>query len=112
MRFHYIASQPNGKIIEGDFEASGTAEVLEYLANQGLRPVSLKVVKGVEEVSRGLFFGRTITVSDKVFLTKYLYLMLKVGTDLFKAIDILIFDLNKPAIKALLIEIRGALIKG
>jgi type II secretory pathway component PulF len=112
MRFHYIASQPNGKIIEGDFEASGPAEVLEYLASQGLRPVSLKTIKGVEEVGRGLFFGKTITVADKVFLTKYLALMLKVGTDLFKAIDILIADLDKPAVKALLIEIRGALGKG
>ena len=112
MRFQYIASQPNGKIIEGDFEASGAAEVLEYLANQGLRPVSLKVIKGVEESSRGLFFSRTITTADKIFLTKYLSLMLKVGTDLFKAIDILIADLDKPAVKALLIEIRGALTKG
>ena len=38
--------------------------------------------------------------------------MLKVGTDLSKAIDILIADLDKPAVKALLIEIRGALTKG
>ncbi|MEK7162879.1 MAG: type II secretion system F family protein [Patescibacteria group bacterium] len=112
MRFHYIASQSNGKIIEGDFEASGTAEVLEYLANQGLRPVSLKIIKGVEESSRGLFVGQTITITDKVFLTKYLSLMLKVGTDLFKAIDILIFDIDKPAVKALLTEIRDALKKG
>ena len=108
MRFHYIASQPTGKVIEGDFEASGPAEVLEYLANQGLRPVSLKVIKGVEEVGRGLFiFRKRIRVADKVFLTKYLSLMLKVGTDLLKAIDILIVDLDKPEMKALLIEIRG-----
>ncbi len=113
MRFHYIASQPAGKIVEGDFEASGPAEVLEYLANQGLRPVSIKVVKGVEEVNRGLFiFRKAITVADKVFLTKYLALMLKVGTDLLRAIDILIADLENPAIKALLIEIRGTLEKG
>jgi len=113
MRFHYIASQPTGKVIEGDFEASGPAEVLEYLANQGLRPISIKVVRGVEEVGRGLFiFRKRITVADKVFLTKYLSLMLKVGTDLLKAIDILIVDLDKPEMKALLIEIRGALEKG
>ncbi len=113
MRFHYIASQPTGKVIEGDFEASGPAEVLEYLANQGLRPVSIKVIKGVEEVGRGLFiFRKGITVADKVFLTKYLSLMLKVGTDLLKAIDILIADLDNPAMKALLIEIRGSLEKG
>lgn len=113
MRFHYIASQPTGKVIEGDFEASGPAEVLEYLANQGLRPISIKVVKGVEEVGRGLFiFRKGITVADKVFLTKYLSLMLKVGTDLLKAIDILIADLDNPTMKALLMEIRGNLEKG
>ena len=112
MRFHYTASQPTGKIIEGDFEANGPAEVLEYLANQGLRPISIKVVKGVGEVSRGLIFRQSITINDKVFLTKYMSLMLKVGTDLLRAIDILITDLDKPAVKALLIEIRGALEKG
>lgn len=113
MRFHYVASQPTGKIFEGDFEASGPAEVLEYLANQGLRPISIKVVKGVEEVGRGLFiFRKAITIADKVFLTKYLALMLKVGTDLLQAINILIADLDNPTMKALLIEIRGSLEKG
>jgi len=112
MRFHYIASQPNGRVIEGDFEGSGPAEVLEHLAGQGLKPISIKILKGVEEISRKSFFGKSITVADKVFLTKYLFLMLKVGTDLLKAIDILINDLDKPAVKALLMEIRGALEKG
>ncbi len=32
--------------------------------------------------------------------------MLKVGTDLLKAIDILIVDFDKPSLKALLVEIR------
>lgn len=112
MKFHYIAAQHNGKIIEGNFDALEPVNVLEYLANQGLRPISLKVIKGVEETSRGLFVNQAITISDKVFLVKYLSLMLKVGTDLFKAIDILIADFDKPAVKSLLIEIRGALEKG
>jgi type II secretory pathway component PulF len=112
MRFHYTASQPTGKIVEEDIEASGPAEILEHLANQGLRPISIKVVKGVGEVSRRLIFRESITINDKVFLTKYMSLMLKVGTDLLRAIDILITDLDKPAVKALLIEIRGALEKG
>lgn len=112
MRFHYIASQPTGRVIEGDFNASGPAEVLEYLANQGLKPISIKVIKGVEEVSKGFIFKKGITIADKVFLTKYLSLMLKVGTDLLKAIDILIADIDNPAMRALLMEIRGALEKG
>ena len=42
MRFHYIASQSDGKITESDIEAQGTAEVLEYLGSHGLKPISLK----------------------------------------------------------------------
>lgn len=112
MRFHYIASQPTGKIIEGDFEAEGSAEVLEYLAGQGLRPISIKIIKGAKDINKRFTFRKGINMEDKVFLTKYLSLMLKVGTDLLKAIDILIMDLEKPSVKALLMEIRGALEKG
>ena len=36
MRFQYIASQPNGKIIEGDFEASGAAEVFGISGESGV----------------------------------------------------------------------------
>ena len=112
MRFHYIASQPSGKIIEDEFDAAGPAEVLEYLAGQGLRPVSIKAVKGLSEVEKGFIFNKGININDKVFLTKYLSLMLKVGTNLFSAINILIADLDKPSMKALLIEIRSTLEKG
>ncbi|MFA5099040.1 MAG: type II secretion system F family protein [Candidatus Paceibacterota bacterium] len=112
MRFQYIASQANGKIVEDEFEAAGPAEILEYLAGQGLRPISIKTTKGLGEVGKNFIFGGGINISDKVFLTKYLSLMLKVGTNLFAAINILIADLDKPSMKALLIEIRSALEKG
>ncbi len=113
MQFHYLASQPSGKIIEGDTEAQGVAEVLEHLGAQGLKPISVKVIKG--GIGKGLakgLFSSSISLIDKIFLTKYLSLMLKVGTDLFRAIDILIADFEKPAVKSLLIEIRSALEKG
>lgn len=112
MRFHYIASQPDGKVIEDEFDAVGSAEILEYLAGQGLRPVSIKAVKDLEETGKNFVFDKGININDKVFLTKYLSLMLKVGTNLFAAINILIADLDKPSMKALLIEIRSALEKG
>lgn len=110
MRFHYIASQPDGRIIEGEFEGQGTAEVLEHLASRGLRPVSLKAIKSFKTGIK--FFGVSINLTDKVFLTKYLSLMLKVGTDLFRAIDILISDFDKPALKSILGEVKANLEKG
>lgn len=113
MRFRYIASQASGKVVEGMVEAEGTAGVLEYLAKEGLRPVSIKRLKGFEvSAIKRRFFGAAITVADKVFLCKYLHLMLKVGTDLFRALDILITDIDKPALKAFLLEIKSILEKG
>lgn len=112
MRFHYTASQPNGKIIEGDYEAVESTDVLGYLANQGLKPISLKTLKDFEKKSLFNIFGQTITTEDKIFLTKYLSLMMKVGTDLFKAINILIADFQRPGLKSFLIEMRLALEKG
>lgn len=109
MRFHYTAADSKGSISDGNIEAKDTTEVLKLLSGKGLRPISLKVLKG--ETGKK-FFGQTITIEDKVFLTKYLALMLKAGTDLFKAIDILIKDFEKPALKAILTEIRNTLEKG
>jgi len=113
MRFHYIAAQPSGKVVEGTVEAEGTAGVLEFLAKEELRPVSIKRLKGFEAGAiKRRFFGAAISVADKVFLSKYLHLMLKVGTDLFRALDILIADIEKPALKAFLLEVRSTLEKG
>lgn len=111
MKFHYLASQSDGKLIEGDADAEGSTEILQFLANRGLRPISLKVTKSAD--FNGLkFFGQSITVSDKVFITRYLSLMIKAGTDLFQAIDILINDFDKEILKALLIEVKSNLEKG
>ena len=111
MKFSYTASQSDGKIIENEYEAQSYEEVLQYLGGKGLRPISIKQLKTIE-VGKGKFFGQAISISDKIFLTRYLALMLKAGTDLFKAINILIGDLDKPTLKALLIEIRTNLEKG
>jgi len=111
MKFHYIASQSDGRVTEGDLEARDTAEVLQFLADKGWRPVSIKVLKAYD-IGGTKFFGQNISISDKVFLARYLALMLKAGTDLFRAIDILISDFDKPILKAMLIEIKTNLEKG
>ncbi len=112
MNFYYVAIQPGGKIVKGNIEAESSAEVLEWMASQGLRPISVKALKGLEIKGLQSVFGQPINISDKVFLVKYLALMLRVGTDLFHAVDILISDFDKEAVKALLIEVRENLRKG
>ena len=111
MRFKYIAAEPSGRIINGTTEAGSPAEVLEFIVGKGLRPVSVKSLGGADSKVKGVF-SQAVSIEDKVFLTKYLALMLKVGTDLFKAIDILIADFDKPSVKAILIEIKESIAKG
>ncbi|MFA6407730.1 MAG: type II secretion system F family protein [Candidatus Paceibacterota bacterium] len=110
MKFRYIASQQDGRILEGDVEARNVQDILSYLAKNGLRPVS---VKPVEEKSKELaFFKAQVTISDEIFLTKYLALMLRIGTGLLEAINILIADFKKPAVRDILYEIRSSLEQG
>lgn len=111
MRFSYIASEPAGKIVEGEMEAQGVAEVLEFLAGKGLRPINVKIIKGFKAVSGGLW-SVTITENDKIFITRYLGLMLRVGTDLLQAIGVLMTDFDKPVVKSFLSEVRSNLEKG
>lgn len=111
MKFTYKAVGPDGRISEGEIEAQEMSGVLAQIASMGLKPISIKPIrKGIFESN--LLRGQRITLEDKVFITRYLSLMLKVGTDLFKAIDILIEDFDKPAVKSLLIEMRTNLGKG
>lgn len=111
MQFHYIVSQTDGKIIEGDFSASEESEVLEFLNSQGFRPISIKKTSGFK-ISKVSIGNKKINLTDKIFLSKYLALMLKIGMGLIQAVDILIEDFDKVAMKSFLLEVRAGLEKG
>ncbi len=115
MRFQYIASGLDGRVVQGSLEAASPAAVLGWMSEKGLKPVSIKATErsGIAGKWQKIFSRRdSISVEDKVFLTKYLALMLRVGADLFKAIDILIMDLEKQSMKSFLLEVKDNLSKG
>jgi len=112
MLFHYVAADEAGKIAEGEYEADALNDVLRFLGGKQLRPVSVKAMNQVKVGAINGLFGGAINTSDKVFLTKYLALMLRVGTDLLSAINILIMDFDKPAVRNFLLEVRESLSKG
>ena len=111
MLFEYTAIQENSQIIKGEFEANDLAGVLKYLTGKRLKPISVKAVGGGVARKVSLFRGR-INLMDKVFIFRYLTLMLGLGTNLLQAIDILIQDFDKPAVKSFLSEVRANLEKG
>jgi type IV pilus assembly protein PilC len=111
MLFHYIAIEASGNTVEADFEADALKDVLRHLSEKELRPISVKQIKQAGTGFLDKYFS-SISTTDKVFLTKYLALMLRVGTDLLSAINILIVDFDKPAVRNFLIEVRENLGKG
>ena len=112
MLFHYVAADDAGKMTEGEYEADALNDVLRFLAGKQLRPVSVKPISQTKIGFLAGIFGGGITTPDKVFLTKYLALMLRMGTDLLSAINILIIDFDKPAMRNFLLEVREDLSKG
>jgi type II secretory pathway component PulF len=113
MKFHYTGVTENDKRIEGNEEANSTAELLSLLASKSIKPISVQAVKeGFDNAKQNSVLRSAISVNDKIFLTKYLAIMLKVGIDLFQAVTILLSDFKQPGLKALLSEIRDNLEKG
>ncbi len=111
MLFHYLASDKNGKMSEGDLETDTFQQALQFLVGKELKPISVRPIQaGGSRAARRIFGG--INLTDKIFLTRYLALMLKVGTDLLSAIDILIADFEKPAMRNFLLEVRDNLGRG
>lgn len=113
MKFHYVASTQQGTLQEGNEEGGSTAELLALLASRGLKPISIKQLHGENALTYGkVLRGRSITINDKIFLSKYLSIMLKVGIDLFQAINILLADFQRSTLRSLLAEIRENLERG
>lgn len=111
MLFHYLAQDKQGRIKEGNISQANLKLALDFLVTQNLKPISVKPVPYAIK-KRFLFFKETLSLTDKVFLTKYLSLMLKVGTDLFSAIDILIEDFESGPSRRFLLEARANLEQG
>ncbi len=110
MLYHYIASDASGKIVESEIDADDLKQALQLLAGKALHPVSVKPLREAKNIFT--FFFSRITLTDKVLLCKYFSLMLRVGTDLLSAINILIADFEKPAVRNFLLEVRDNLTKG
>ncbi|MGB9681083.1 MAG: type II secretion system F family protein [Minisyncoccia bacterium] len=116
MLFHYLAQDQKGKIREGHISQPNLKAVLEYLNAQNLKPLAVKPISFEEKEKKkgvlGLLQKEKISLVEKVFLIKYLGLMLRIGTDLFSAIDILIEFFESGPVRRFLLEVRTYLEQG
>lgn len=114
MKFKYTASTADGRIMEGEIEANSGAEVLSFLSSKGLKPISIANIDNTvkSKLKKWNYLGSGIKAVDKIFMAKHFALMLKAGTNLFQALDILITDTESPALRSFLKEVRLSLEKG
>lgn len=111
MRYKYTATQSDGSLVESEMEAGDSAEVLQFIASRGLTPLGIRKVGGWASSRLELFQGG-ITLADQIFLSKYLALMLRIGTNLLQAVNILLQDFKKPSVREFLIQVRTNLERG
>ncbi len=111
MLFHYTAFDQRNMLVEGDADLQSVDAVLDYLSHNGLKPIKITPIDFGTKKIFGLFY-ETISLKDQLFLFKYLSLMLKVGTDLIQALNVLMEDFAPGPAKRFLLEARTNLEKG
>ncbi|MDD3156046.1 MAG: type II secretion system F family protein [Candidatus Pacebacteria bacterium] len=112
MLFHYTAFDQRNIYVEGDVDMPALEDVLKYLSNQRLKPIKVVPVNTKSNSKNIVLFQKGISLTDQIFLFKYLGLMLKVGTDILKAVDVLMQDYEKGPVKTFLLQSRSNLEKG
>ncbi len=113
MKFKYVALDKEGKILKGEVEALNQSEALNIINIKGLKLISLEAKNAFKKINfKNFFVSKKINLEDQIFLSKYLALMLKMGTSLLQAIEILIEDFDKANVRNLLLDIKENLEKG
>src|SRR3989338_11702602 len=113
MLFNYKAFDRNNNIIEGELEVKDEAAVLDHLNLNSLKPISVQpALTGQAKKFNLNFLSSQIKHVDKIFLIRYLVLLLKSGSDLLQSINLLLLGIDKPSIKAILKKIQRNLEKG
>lgn len=112
MLFKYKAVGQTGVVVEDELQAQDVAELLKFLQARNLKPLNVVQAGGRGRAVTRELFGGSITLVDQIFLSKYLGLMLKIGTGLIQAVMILIEDLEKAAVRRFLREVKSNLEKG
>jgi len=89
--FSYIAIDKTGKVINGNFEQIDRANSISTLTKQGLRPISLKMVKEKTDKFnlQNIFGGNKVKSDQLVMFTRQLSAMVGAGVPLLRALTAL-----------------------
>lgn len=103
MIYNYEASDKDGAIVRGEFEAAQKQAVVEYLMKKNLIPVSIEqrgTIAGGGKLSLVIF--QRVTPIDRIIFVRNLAASIKAGVSIIEALDILIVDASKNIMKEIL----------
>ncbi len=111
VNFSYQAVDKDGRVFRGEIRAVDRRTAIAELSAQGLLPTRLAEGSGKREhgsrfsLNSSISLGGVSTV-DKILLARHLSVILKTGTSLREALDILYSDFEKPILRRLIAEAR------
>lgn len=112
MLYKYEASDPEGLIERGEFEAANKAAVVEHLKKRNLIPVLIEEKKSKKFGNLALSSFGGITSMDTIVLVRNLAATIKSGLNIIESLDILITDATKRTMKNVLITAKTNLQNG
>ena len=112
MRFIYEASDKEGVIVKGEFEASGKADVVKHLEGQNLIPVNIRELDEYKGKSLSSSIFERVNALDRIMIVRNLSAATKAGLSIVEALDIMIADTQKKVLKRVLISAKSNLENG
>lgn len=110
MRYEFTALQ-RGKQFKDTLEANTQEEVIEYLKQQGIFPISVKA-KPVSPFSKLESLIQRVSFNDVTFITRQLSIMLDAGLTLIDSLDIIRKQTKKKSLTNLIVDIDKSLREG
>ncbi|QQS43571.1 type II secretion system F family protein [Candidatus Roizmanbacteria bacterium] len=111
MLFTYKALQKDGTKISGEMDASSEKEISEYLKKNSYFPIEIKEKKpsSLDNITTLL---QQVSFQDVTYMTRQFAIMLDAGLTLIDSIEIIMKQVQKPALKKMLSEIDKSLRDG
>ena len=111
MLFTYKALQKDGTRINGEMDASSEKEISEYLKKNSYFPIEIKEKKTSSLDTITTLFQQ-VAFQDVTYMTRQFAIMLDAGLTLIDSIEIIMKQVQKPALKKMLSEIDKSLRDG
>lgn len=108
MLYVYKASNVDGVITEGEMDVAHAGVVMDHLSRKGLIPVMVEEKSVATKKKRLLDFSlfERVAEVDVITITRNLGATIKAGLSIIEALDILIADSTKGAVRKVLIDAR------